>query len=403
MERRTAMEQKNESLLGQWDDTKRWKQEIYSMWQEIFGDPEPFAQYYYEKMYEKNRIYTMWTKTPYEEKGDGLQAQQVKENHLCGMIHLNPYKTKISDERKEIDYIVGVAVDEKMRRRGIMRKMLKEVMEAMRKQKKPFTFLMPAKEAYYTPFDFRFVLDRYLYTAKELSQDPDKGEQNSSYEFLPYDKEHHEKKLIDFCDDYWKQFDIAPIRDGNYFEQMVAELEAEKGQILLLKKKEEIVGYLTYVLEEDILIVRELITKEEARDVLRAFQAWKGANRLKAYLDWFHKMSKEEVEIVPTIMIRILDVKEMLAHFRADQEVDLTFRLHDPLLEENNGVYHWRVNGATSLVEERVESEKVDFEISISELTELLFGYPKYAVENKKREYFKAIRPLSRIYISEIV
>ena len=409
--------QKQNLLIGQWDNKKQWKNEIYSMWQEIFKDPETFADYYYQTMYEKNRIYTMWAEDDQEvdtnvndSKKQMVSMQEKTEaKKLCGMIHLNPYQMKLQEEVMELDYIVGVAVDETMRRRGIMRTMLQTTMEEMRKNKKPFTFLMPAKEAYYTPFDFRFVSDRFLCHVSF-----DKSFMDGTLELVSYTEEEQEK-LDGFCHKFWEQFMIAPIRTKAYWEQMNKELLAEKGEILLLKRQNQICGYLTYVMEENTPLIREVVTKESVKEVIETFAKVKEVKNLKVYLDWFHnleeiknignKMQQVSVETVPTIMFRILDVETMLTKVRATQESSIVFRLVDTLLPENEGVYRWTVTKTNAILEKIKQEETVDIVLTIAELTERLFGYPKYKMhmEQKEDPFFDHIIPLSKIYISEIV
>lgn len=406
--------QKKQPLLGIWDDKKEWKNEIYSMWQQIFGDPEEFAQYYYKEMYAKNRVYTIWEEEMESEQfqeNQEVSIQQVDAKKLCGMIHLNPYQTKVQEEEMEIDYIVGVAVDETMRRRGIMRKMLQATMKEMQRKKMPFTFLMPANEAYYTPFDFRFVEDRFLWEVEfQESLFEDK------FEFMPYEGSGEEKDLACFCDDFWKEFEIAPIRTKQYWQQMKEELAAEQGEILLLKKEEQMCGYLTYAMEEDIPVVRELVTKEPVREIIQDFTKKKNCSRIKVYLDWFQnfqqqsceqdgKIKSESIKTIPTIMFRILDVEAMLTKFRGKNEGSLIFRLVDEFLPDNTGVYRWTVTKTNAILERVDQEEQVSQTFTMAQLTEKLFGYETYREQMVQEEepFFENLIPLSKIYISEIV
>ena len=118
------------------------KQPVYDMYQEIFEDPEPFAQYYFEEIYATNQV---------------ILAEE--DNKILGMIHLNPYHIRAGKKTYTLNYIVAVAVWKEYRRRGIMAEMLKKCFNDMHEQQQPFTYLMPANKAYYEPFQFRFVMD----------------------------------------------------------------------------------------------------------------------------------------------------------------------------------------------------------------------------------------------------
>ena len=118
------------------------KQPVYDMYQKIFEDPEPFAQYYFEEIYATNQV---------------ILAEE--DNKILGMLHLNPYHIRAGKKTYTLNYIVAVAVWKEYRRRGIMAEMLKKCFNNMHEQQQPFTYLMPANKAYYEPFQFRFVMD----------------------------------------------------------------------------------------------------------------------------------------------------------------------------------------------------------------------------------------------------
>lgn len=76
---------------------------------------------------------------------------------LVSMAQLNPYSFVCRGREWPVDYIVGVATAEDSRHRGHMRSILKKMLEDMNRAHVPFTFLMPADEAIYRPFQFAFI------------------------------------------------------------------------------------------------------------------------------------------------------------------------------------------------------------------------------------------------------
>ena len=105
------------------------KQPVYDMYQKIFEDPEPFAQYYFEEIYATNQV---------------ILAEE--DNKILGMLHLNPYHIRAGKKTYTLNYIVAVAVWKEYRRRGIMAEMLKKCFNDMHEQQQPFTYLMPANK-----------------------------------------------------------------------------------------------------------------------------------------------------------------------------------------------------------------------------------------------------------------
>lgn len=349
-------------FVGEYDDQKQHRAKTYQMWQEIFDDPVDFADYYYKEVYKQNRVYLMWN--------------QEKRRQLCGMIHLNPYEMKLGEQQQPLDYIVGVAVDQKMRRCGIMRQMLHTVMETMRQEKKPFTYLMPANEDYYLPFDFRFVFERFLWTPKTLTP------YNHSITFVPYEEEKHFELLHTYCNRFFETIDIVPVRTKRYLERTKLERQSEKGELLVLWKEERCVGYLTYAIEDTTCIVQEIVTEEKVDEVLSDFWIERGFSKQKAWLDFFHdKRGMEEVEKKAMIMARIVDVESMMKLVTSKTDKTVIVQIDDPFLTENSGVYEWScIQGETSVQRTTKQPEKT---VTIAQLTDLIF--------EKKRLYMSEI------------
>lgn len=97
------------------------------------------------------------------------------EGRIVSMLHRNPYTLCYRGELIAADYLVAVATQVSYRHKGLMRALLTKALKDMQAQKKPFTFLMPADEAIYTPFDFRLMGNEdeeslTVQTAEELSE-----------------------------------------------------------------------------------------------------------------------------------------------------------------------------------------------------------------------------------------
>ena len=88
--------------------------EVRQMWDEIFDDPEEFADYYFTEICKQNKILLAY-------KGDVP----------VGMIHLNPYEMQVEGKKELCYYIVGVAVKPEYREQGIMHRMMQYVLADM--------------------------------------------------------------------------------------------------------------------------------------------------------------------------------------------------------------------------------------------------------------------------------
>ena len=122
--------------LEQWEHSR-----TKALYETVFPeDRGAFADYYYRWKTKDNIIYAA-------EDEDGIHA----------MVHLNPFEVSVYGSVRTLHYIVAVATEKEYRHRGLMRNLLNLSMRALEENGEPFTFLMPASEAIYLPFGFRFA------------------------------------------------------------------------------------------------------------------------------------------------------------------------------------------------------------------------------------------------------
>lgn len=121
--------------------TEQEKQASRALYEEIFvEDEKAFVDAYYKIKASDNQILGVF-----------------EEGRLVSMLHRNPYRFRLRGELVRADYLVAVATRVAFRHRGMMRALLRRALSDMRAERMPFTFLMPADEAIYTPFDFRLM------------------------------------------------------------------------------------------------------------------------------------------------------------------------------------------------------------------------------------------------------
>lgn len=436
---------------------KRLKKEQYEqtrvLWEQVFTEDTPrYLDYYYQEKTKDNEIYGMYN--------DGEE--------LCAMVQLNPYTLQV----KHVDgmtrtilahYIIAVATKPKYRKQGMMAALLKYTAASMRERKEAFTYLMPAKEAIYLPFSFR-----YAYRQKTANitgqgwQDQtwllQAGEEMKSFR-LQKANVANAKEMAVFAEAVIScRAEVWAMRSEAYYARLCLELEAEEGEIFLLKENGQIKGmYLCYKTKEDTgditLEIREpLSQKGYEKEVLQAIlnEANKIEEELpksnKVYLtiqacdsleEELRKNKDIQFQERPLIMVRILDVETMFSLVRAKEMLDVELQIEDPMLEANNGFYRLRAEqGACIQVEKLIhplqevkeqEKEKVgqgafwaasldamtDTQpVSIAVLGMLLFGAEtmdsliengQISVSEEQRKELEKIEPLSRLFLNEIV
>lgn len=170
-------------------DDKKFSRELYEM--VFFEDTKKFVDYYYEYKILDNEILVL-----------------EEDDMLVSMLHLNPYTMIVNGYEVKSNYIVAVATKKNYRHRGYMRVLLEKALCDMAEQKMPFTFLMPASESIYAPFDFVWICSHTKLPHRIECMDAD-GQNRylaSRYQM--------------FCK-----------RDERYMENFMAEKRSEEGEV----------------------------------------------------------------------------------------------------------------------------------------------------------------------------
>lgn len=318
------------------------------LWEEVFyEDSFQFTEYYFKEKAQYNIGYVIG-KNPYD-----------------AMIFRTPYKLQIGKVQQEISYLVGVATRKECRHRGYMSKLLLHSMKEMYREKKPFTFLMPANPAIYQPFDFQYIYERQVWCFKEpekmhllldsLREEGKKEETKIPRQGL-YSVRNIRKKnpsfpimelLAEFSNGYLKKhYHIYVHRDASYYERQLKESEAQNGDIYVLFHQGKIEAYFIYAREDEKAFLQEVIEKTEGS------------------LDFLQKEEKKK----PIIMGRIIHLEEMMKLICGKEEREMVIGIKDSLLPQNNGIFRWKITPQGSyvtkiqsqeeMVENREKSEK---------------------------------------------
>ena len=343
------------------------KKETIPLWKACFPeDTDRYLDYYYQEKAKDNRILA--------KKEDGK---------IITMLHRNPYKIHMWDKLWEADYIVAVATEENHRGRGHMREVLTKALRDMNLEGRPFTFLMPAAEAIYLPFDFRFVWKKPRLVLKRQAEE--------TLEKVPVSGEADWEKAGQFMEKWLaERSQIYTFRDTAYVRRLLRELESEDGELYFLKGE-----------GEEPLGLQGLTGREKKDQAL-----------LYAREGLF-----EEKEGKTGIMARITALREFLPAFSLNVPESLTLNLEveDKLIPENEGSFFWSLDEQGSSVElsendremqaaQRIWTLKTD----IGDLASWLFGYEKPEElwqdmpEEMKKELEK-IQTVHGIWLDEIV
>lgn len=317
----------------------------------------------------------------------------VKEDNgaLIAMLHRNPYRLRLGEEEAELDYIVGVATDPNRRHQGHMRDLLRRLLADSLREGKPFCYLMPANEAIYHPFGFRFIFDQPRLGLKQPG--PAEGRLATETVLAARLLEDHAKteEFSRFMEAWLAdRYRVYAIRDTGYTVQLLKELASEQGQVEFLRESGRLMG-------------------------LRA--VWGIREREQRFLYCGEEWTWEEKPPRPAIMGRIANLERFFKLFRLKPgqagPLEICLRVTDPLLAENNGIWLWSLTETGADIR-RLEADAGEekgspagaFACDVSQLLPWLTGYipaEEWFPGEGAPPWAGKLRLLGKIFLDEVV
>lgn len=356
-------------------------QRARKLYEEIFDEDSPaFVDYYFRVKAAENEIFVV----------------ENEKQEILATLHLNPYEMMFYGEKVKTNYIVAVATRADCRHQGMMRSLLQASLQEMYRRKETFTWLMPAAEAIYRPFGFRFIYEKNKMTVTadvlRRAETDEKWQIHSDQEvsgdiFCEEAKKEDLAELACFAEKQLSKLaEVYTVHDIAYFEQRMQEVGCEGGSLILIRKEKEICGYFL-ALKKDReaweIVVEDAVQKKAFPAVLH----WFGASEEKCTFTAFPQIWEQyaQSENVPAIMGRIVHLERFVCCLKIKKEQEWKIRLTDSLVPENNGYFIIKTGiegGSLIRVENLSEKEKKMFcSMDIGQLTEELFRLPVFLNE----------------------
>lgn len=356
-------------------------QRARKLYEEIFDEDSPaFVDYYFRVKAAENEIFVV----------------ENEKQEILATLHLNPYEMMFCGEKVKTNYIVAVATRADCRHQGMMRSLLQASLQEMYRREETFTWLMPAAEAIYRPFGFRFIYEKnkMTVTADVLQRaETDEDWQIHSDQEVSGDIFCEEAKKEDLAElacfaekQLSKLAEVYTVHDIAYFEQRMQEAECEGGRLVLIRNENRICGYFLALREQREaweIVVENAVQKKAFPAVLH----WFGASEEKCTFTAFPQIWEQyaQSENVPAIMGRLVHLERFVCCLKIKKEQEWKIRLTDSLIPENNGYFIIKTGiegGSLIRVENLSEKEKKMFcSMDIGQLTEELFRLPVFLNE----------------------
>lgn len=382
-------------------------QNLYSLWQECFGDSKSYTDFYFQWKLKDNQVLTVY-------QGDKLSS----------MLHLNPYRLMVEDKNISSNYIVGVATKPEDRRKGLMKMMLEAAILQMYHEHMPFTYLMPAAEEIYIPFGFRIVYEQESWTQdfmieKERVRNKsisNKGIKNklevNEYSVIALGRADNIRleELVDFSNQLLaKEYDVFVDRTSDYYIRLIHEMESTGGEVLICYHKERLVGFTAYMAEGNIYITEAIYNSDEKKEVMEAITEFIIRNE-DVLIEYSETVEEKENHNPPTIMTRIVNWESFVSNISASCEMEIVIEVRDSIIEQNNGTYTLQFSQQGCRVTRSNKNPEVSADIA--DLTSFFFGrfdsqnYNKINCSSDKgntNEKLSQINVYKRIFINDVV
>ena len=378
------------------------KEKTRPLWEEIFPeDGKEFLNYYYSVKTADNEILAL-----------------EKDGRLCSMLQLNPYRLQLGDVQADSAYVIAVATRRECRHQGMMRKLLVKAMCDRYDRHQPFLFLMPADEAIYRPFGFRFGYEQLRMELPGPQFPGVSAVGKGSYAAAPV-RIGEEGLAAAFANQILKEHaDVFALRDADYYRILRSECASEEGDLIWISENGRRIGLTAYTLQETAEVREPLIVREYRDRTGEILNACFGAFARPVHV--YGLLPGEDPEKLPTaskpvIMLRPLYLPSFLSVVRADEELEFILRTEDAVLPENRGVFTWKLGPEESSLEPKksgIEQKPEDLKLPVEALVRLLFGNEDVdticreehgVMTPEARKKWKKVRTGLKVFLNEIV
>ncbi|MDR7077663.1 putative acetyltransferase [Neobacillus niacini] len=307
---------------------------------------------------------------------------------LVSQLAVYPFKVNIFGRTVEMGGLTGVGTYPEYANMGLMYKLMRQALADMQQRKQSISYLFPYSIPYYRRRGWEIISDKMTFEVKDV-QLPKRKKVPGYVERLSI--EHPD--VITVYQLFSSKMHAAMIRNelawDEYWRWDVDELTAA----VYYDGTHQPLGYLLYWISEDVLHIKEIIyINQEARIGLWNFigahfsmvSKVVGNIFMNEPLSFWLEDADIKETISPYFMARIVDAEQFISQypFRATgTDIELTFRLDDPMLEWNQGIFtlHVSPEGQGELLQSK---DQPAFSIDIQTLTTMLLSYkrPTYLV-----------------------
>lgn len=322
------------------------------------------------------------------------------KTNLISQIALYPFAMNIYNKIYNIGGITGVATYPEYSGMGLMKELMKEILQTMRNNRQSLACLYPYSIPYYRQRGFEIISDKMSFSMADTQVPHFDIAGDVAIEGMIQRVEENHKDLIALHNTFAHQTHGALIRDelawSEYWRWDVEDIMIA----IYYDSKDKPSGYLVYLLENDIFTIKEMIyiSEEARRGIWNYIYAHKsmydkvvGANFSNHSLAFLLEDGHINESITPYIMARIVDIEQFLSQYPFDRNLHkacVCFIVRDSFLEWNDKAFVLAFDTMPISIKvynlesyERFKQENVvhmyEIRLDIQTLTTMLLGYKR--------------------------
>lgn len=336
-------------------------------------------------------------------------------NNLVSQFAVYPLEMNVFSKIYSVGFVTSVATYPEYAGLGLMKKLMRESLIAMRERGQSLALLYPYSIPLYRKRGWEIVSDKISYRIRD-TQLPKGIEAPGYVRRVSWDNDDFKQLHAQFA----RQTHGCLFRSSLAWDEYWRWEEDDTTAAVYYRKNGVPSGYVVYLIKDDIMYIKEMIYLDmEARKGLWKFIAAhesmvnevKGNTYFGEPIAFTLYDSEIKEAIRPYIMGRIVDVQDFLSSYpfqKGEEDCEVTFHVRDDFLEWNNNSFTVRIRAGRGEIVEKEENGKglssYEIGLTVGTLTTLLLGY-KRAPELFKLERIdasvEAIRRLDGLIVRE--
>ncbi|MFP4457401.1 MAG: enhanced intracellular survival protein Eis [Clostridia bacterium] len=324
------------------------KDSIRKLWEYCFEDPKEYNDYYFENIFSPENTIVAKNK-----------------GKIIGSLQLRTYNMNFFSFKRKVALIVGISTLPEYRGQNIMHSIIMHTMKYLYKEDYSMVLLTARYPIIYKKYGFNYISSHKNYEFP-LKNIPEVKLPKSIYIKRADEKDYN--ILAALYKNFQESRKIYFERDASIFKQLYEELVVENGNIYLIYKNNEAIGYFFSILSKSQIIIREFVYKDRfAIKALFSYLYYHQGQVYKASItapkdEMFEELLNWDIDcdafIKPFMLGRILNINKFIDIFKGS---NISYNITDKIINSNSVIIN--------------QSNSENINLDISNISQLIFDY----------------------------